>query len=767
MALAGEPDVNDLHAAALELADAGFAPIPLRRRGKIPLIDNWQTTTAPTPEQIDAWWTRNPDANVGAVVQAHQIVVDIDGPTGAENWSALQAKHGPAPETAMVRTGSGGLHLWFTLPPGVPSLTTASSLAKKVDTRGAGTGQLVMPPSIHPDTGERYAWLCDDPPAQAPAWLCELLRRHHERKAMILAAPPPDSPWYVPDEITAPTVDVEAYLADQIKRASLRVADAGTGERAAVTFSQSQYLGRFVASGQVDPDTVVEAMIEANDANGRIADDGRHTVLRDVRRAMAMVAKQPRTVLPKTEPKQDAEIVTLTQLSPIERDKAAGDIARQRGVTKAAVLAEARQTKKTLTRPQGKGKGIDWPVMKHDKNGVPIGPSKVHIENTRALLKHYDVTARHNLMSHRMELTIPGFEIESERRENATLARLIEMAERNMLAEKQTISHLQFVAESYHPVRDWIRSIEWDGWDHVGDLFNTLKFRPGCDLALFRMLFDRWLVSAVRAVMPHKPGERRFAPQGVLVFQGGQGIGKTRWLQSLAPPDVDWISVGKVIDPHQKDSIQQLTAFWLAELGELDSTFKRSDVAALKAFVTQDTDVYRSAYDRREEHIRRRTVLFASVNMEEFLVDETGNRRWWTLALDSVNWDHDVNIHQMWAQVARMVAGGARWWLNDAEQRQLADSNTYHEIADPLIEDLWATYRVAEEGKGVKARLDTIWCNLPGRDNKARSRMESSKLARELRAAGVMNPTKSGGLSTYRVEMINQSTTGRQSGRSW
>ena len=395
---------------------------------------------------------------------------------------------------------------------------------------------------------------------------------------------------------------------------------------------------------------------------------------------------------------------------------------------------------------------IQFPVI--NQRGAA---SAKHVENTQALVEAYGIEVRYNLMRHSLEMRIPGFETESERSENATVQCFRSLVQRHGLSPENSLGHLQFLADSYHPVQDWIVSRKWDGVDRIPDFFDTVDLVQPNKSDLAGTLMTRWLVGAVRAVMPDKRGARPFTPQGVLTFQGPQGIGKTEWFKSLAPPDKEWVCTGRVLDPHNRDSIQQTTSYWIAELGELDATFKKSDVVAMKAFVTQPFDVYRSAYAMREERIPRRTMLGASVNPREFLADETGNRRWWTVAVKGLNWNHTVDMQQLWAQVAVMVERGEKWWLDYEEIQILNTSNEDHEIVDPLVAELWETWRVpvlADVSKYPRVKLAEVWAALPNRSNSPMDRRQALILAEALRKMGGLNDGKYNGVSTYRVELI-------------
>jgi putative DNA primase/helicase len=415
---------------------------------------------------------------------------------------------------------------------------------------------------------------------------------------------------------------------------------------------------------------------------------------------------------------------------------------------------------------------IDWPVLlpAKRKGDASHEPSQKYRENTAALLDAYGIKARWNLMRHELELDIPGFAPEQERAGNANLAYFCELCTRNGLSHINAIDHLLILAHAYHPVRDWILLEPWDGLDRLDALCATISPVPGTDTALSSRLLLRWLVSCVVAVMPQLPGQRPFTPQGVLTLQGKQGKGKTEWIKSLAPSDSQWIQVGVVLDPHDRDSVQQVTSNWIVELGEVDATFKRSDVAALKAFITQAIDIYRAAYARREERTPRRTMLAATVNRRDFLCDETGNRRWWVIAALEFNWRHGINMQQAWAQIWALAQAGSPWWLDAEEIEALSESNAAHEMTDPLIDDLWQTWRIAAVASvttTARVTIGEIWSALPGREHKTRTRADSSALANALREAGAENETKTNGAATYRVELLKPRQTGWNPQREW
>lgn len=133
-----------LHQAARAFAEAGIPVFPCIPNGKQPATANGFKDASADPPQIDAWWTENPQYNIGMCPEdAGWCVVDLDPPVGIENWKQFCAEHAIDDTTYSVRTPRGGQHLYFagSLPP------SSSKLAPKVDTRGRGSYVLV-PPSV-------------------------------------------------------------------------------------------------------------------------------------------------------------------------------------------------------------------------------------------------------------------------------------------------------------------------------------------------------------------------------------------------------------------------------------------------------------------------------------------------------------------------------------------------------------------------------------------------------------------------------------------
>jgi len=172
---------NDMRAAALAYCARGWSVIPIEPRGKRPLVAwlKFQQRCAEADE-IESWFQRWPDANIGLVTGRISgiVVVDIDAQHGGhESLAELEDQHGRLPGTVEALTGGGGRHLYF-VHPGA-TLTNRVAVRPGIDVRADG-GCVVAPPSLHP-SGRRYAWATGHAPqdvrlARLPAWFREVMR---------------------------------------------------------------------------------------------------------------------------------------------------------------------------------------------------------------------------------------------------------------------------------------------------------------------------------------------------------------------------------------------------------------------------------------------------------------------------------------------------------------------------------------------------------------------------------------------------------------
>ncbi len=141
-----------------------------------------------------------------------------------------------------------------------------------------------------------------------------------------------------------------------------------------------------------------------------------------------------------------------------------------------------------------------------------------------------------------------------------------------------------------------------------------------------------------------------------------------------------WFKEGAIIDLNIKDSIIEATKGFIVELGELDNTLRKKQ-SALKAFLSNTMDEVRIPYGHKSIKKPRRTSFCATVNPQEFLIDDTGNRRFWVIPVTSIDNDKLEALgkewcKQLWIQAYNEVKDNPQSFrLTPAERLELNKKN--------------------------------------------------------------------------------------------
>jgi predicted P-loop ATPase len=253
--------------------------------------------------------------------------------------------------------------------------------------------------------------------------------------------------------------------------------------------------------------------------------------------------------------------------------------------------------------------------------------------------------------------------------------------------EKPTYEGLSLVARenSYHPVRDWLETLEWDGIERLDGWLQ--RWCGADDTPLYRAYGRKTLIAAVRRV--YEPGCK---VDTVLTLHGGQGVRKSTLIETLAHTSA-WFSCGK-IDWSSKEGAIVLNGVWLYEIAELAGK-RKAEQETVKGFITTATDKYRPPYGRTIAEVPRSSVFFASTNEDTPLHDPTGNRRWWIVPvrasrIDLVKAEHE----QVWAEAVAACRQGEPHYLDEEMEALREAANEVFEEQDPLLP------RLAEYARG-------------------------------------------------------------------
>ncbi|MDW5315494.1 virulence-associated E family protein [Rhizobium sp. PL01] len=227
---------------------------------------------------------------------------------------------------------------------------------------------------------------------------------------------------------------------------------------------------------------------------------------------------------------------------------------------------------------------------------------------------------------------------------------------------------------AFHPVRDWLDSLKWDGKPRV---FNWLHYYLGAKHGPYTSkVGEMFLIGMVARI--YQPGCKN---DYMMVLEGEQGIFKSKACQVLGG---DYFSDSLPDVTNDKECSVHLRDKWLIEIAEL-SSLSKSDSSDLKAFITRQHEQYRPPYGRDEVHEPRQCTFVGTTNDDTYLRDGTGGRRFWpiqcgtTFDLIALAKDRD----QLFAEAVHLYRSGAHWWPDRAfEAEFMKPEQSARRVAD-------------------------------------------------------------------------------------
>lgn len=287
-----------------------------------------------------------------------------------------------------------------------------------------------------------------------------------------------------------------------------------------------------------------------------------------------------------------------------------------------------------------------------------------------------------------------------------------------------------FAEREYHPIKQIIEAITWDGVSRIHDLF--IKWLKCDDTPYIREVTRLVFAGGIHRL--YNPG-CKFDDVAVLIGTK-QGEGKSSFVRWLAINDEYFTEVN---DFEGEKAMQSLEGAWICEISELLALTKTKDVEAAKAFITRLNDRRKIPYDRRVTDHKRQCIFIGTTNREQFLTDKTGNRRWYPVKVNSSGYDlHDhkeeiqADILQAWAEAKHLYDEGN---LEPYANRDLLES--IREAQSQAVED---DYRVGMIEQYLQHRDEVcileLWKQALKNDFTKPTRRESNEIALILQSIG-------------------------------
>ena len=314
-------------------------------------------------------------------------------------------------------------------------------------------------------------------------------------------------------------------------------------------------------------------------------------------------------------------------------------------------------------------------------------------------------------------------------------------------------------------VADYLNGLTWDGVPRVDTLL--VKYLRADDTPYTRAVTRKTLIAAVARTM--EPGCKF---DYVLTLEGAQGIAKSMLVDILGGR---WYN-DSIQTFTGKEAMEQLRGSWLVEIPEVDRFSTKFDSAVIKQFITRRDDIFRESYGHRTSTHPRRCVFIATTNNPEFLVDASGNRRWWLVHCNATREEPGEDMEglrrdrdQVWAEALERYQLGEGLTLprdleSEAAKRQesaQADDAWRGMIVKFLDMDVpedwqhrslqervswWSSvddFNPVLDGRLVKRQtvcIPEIWCECFREDKSDLGILQSRRIGNILRALGEWEP---------------------------
>jgi predicted P-loop ATPase len=243
----------------------------------------------------------------------------------------------------------------------------------------------------------------------------------------------------------------------------------------------------------------------------------------------------------------------------------------------------------------------------------------------------------------------------------------------------------------YHPVKDYLSSLSWDGQPYIQNLCDYFTDEFG----MFSIWLRKWLIGACAKVF-----EAQQNP--MLILDGKQGIGKSEFVRWLAKPLPAYFTEGS-IDPNNKDCIIRLARYWIWEVSELGATTRKADYEALKSFLTTRKITVRKPYGRVDIIKPAMASFIGTINNSTGIFsDPTGNRRFLVSNILSIDWGYaGLDPGLLWAEAMAAYLAKEDYRIAPDEQIKANEIAEYYGVIDP-IENLLMKYFIIDPADQTK-----------------------------------------------------------------
>lgn len=633
------------------------------------------------PAQITRWWTRNPDSNIGIATGSGLAVIDIDGEEGAQEFKALVLAHGPLPDTLLAQTGNG-FHAFYSTHGLEGRGEIRSTAMGRVHTRGEG-GYVVGVPSRH-ISGRSYRWIRRNPIADLPDWVRKW-SQGYDISNKTVQKPDFDHLGPVPSHLAGhgsqTDRNISAVASDALKTV-WSPAEHARLVSALAAIPSKDYQTWFIVGMALQG--LGWERSDGSDAGFQLFDGWSQTSPEKYSLAgceskwnsFARTARGEITLGTVYHLAQQhgwnggAPPVGTppTLASPATDYQPHGQLNGHAGSPQA------------LPAPFGglSAQSIFFPDLTED------GKPKSTCANATVAVQALGITCKKDLFHEKF--LVAGQPINAWAGDMSDdVVQMIRKTIRFRFGFDPKVENTRdactqlCLEHQFDPVVDYLDGLAWDGTPRLETWLS--RYMGAADTELNRVIGRVTLIAAVRRAFD--PGAKF---DQIVVFESVEGKGKSTAIEILAGPDN--FSDQHIMGLPGREQQEAMAGVWLYEIADLTG-MKKTEVEQVKAFASRKVDRARPAYGRFRVDRARRTIFFATTNDNEYLKSETGNRRFWPVAVASIDLaglraDRD----QLWAEAATLEAQGVSTVLPERLWRAAADEQDQRKEGDDWFEKI-------------------------------------------------------------------------------
>jgi len=310
--------------------------------------------------------------------------------------------------------------------------------------------------------------------------------------------------------------------------------------------------------------------------------------------------------------------------------------------------------------------------------GKELPPSKSRKLKELALIKSELLklgTWKFNILKQRYELHTPnGITIISDRLRKKLH---IDYFERGHTINLDFFNELiDAISEDTNPVVEYFQRLEPLETGGIKEFASFIKCKTETRWNITLNYFKRFFTAAVAQVLGVAKNDY------ALIFWGKQGVGKSSFLRSLAPPELKEYLVDVPLITRDKDFLMVAGGNLIINLDDLDGLYFR-DSSFLKSIFSQEEFVFRRPYDKQHQTLPRINSFVGSCNKRNFLDDFTGARRFLIVEVEDIDFSYkNFDVTKVWQEAKFLLLNGFRFWLNREETEQINAFNERYQVHD-------------------------------------------------------------------------------------